>query len=69
VAIMMALETPQRMQAIHRHGLRPSLTAMGPATREPRNAPRVMREEMSCWTPVLMFQPMGVDGSGWPKTY
>lgn len=66
VVIMTTLETTQRRHAIHRHTLRPSLAAGRPADPELMKAPSVMREEMSCWRVVEMFQPIGAVGSSWP---
>jgi hypothetical protein len=40
----------------------------GPAQRDPRNAPRVINELMSCWTTTDKFHPAGEAGSGAPKT-
>ena len=66
VVIITTFETTHRRHAIHRHTLRPSFAAGTPAEPELMKAPRVMREEMSCWRVVEMFQPIGAVGSSWP---
>jgi hypothetical protein len=48
VVIITMFATQQSAEAIHRHCLRPSLVAKIPADEELRNAPSVMREEISC---------------------
>lgn len=69
LAIMMILATAHRTEAIQILSRRPMTLAMGPAKEELAKAPRVMREEMSCWRSVEMFQPVAVMESWYPKTY
>lgn len=66
VAIMMAFEAQISTEAIHKHGMRPMYSAKKPADDEERNAPRVIRDEISCWRSVEMLYPIGEVGSGWP---
>ena len=56
-------------QPIHIDVLRPMMMAVIPALAAVMNAPKVMSDEMSCWRSDVMFHPMGVFGSGYPKTY
>lgn len=63
VVIMTMLAIVHRRHASQRQARRPSFQARGPAKREAITAPRVIREEMSCWRPGEMFQPRGMAGS------
>jgi hypothetical protein len=48
VVIITTFDTQQSADASQRHCLRPNFVAKIPAEEELRNAPRVMRDEMSC---------------------
>jgi len=48
VVIMTTFDTQQSKEASHRHCLRPSLVAKIPAAEELKNAPSVIRDEISC---------------------
>jgi hypothetical protein len=48
VAIMTTFDMQQRIDAIHKHCLRPIFVAKIPADAELTNAPSVISEEMSC---------------------
>lgn len=61
---MIILDTTQRRQAAQRHGLLPNLLATNPAVPELRKAPRVMSDEMSCWTTGVRFQPLAAFADG-----
>jgi len=60
VPIMIASEAAQSRQAAHKHDLRPSFQASGPAKPEATTAPRVMSELINCCLPGEMFQPTAV---------
>jgi hypothetical protein len=67
VTIMMTFAIQHRRLADQILGLRPMNDATGPAVEELKNAPRVIRDEMSCWRSVERFHPSGVSGASCPK--
>jgi hypothetical protein len=69
VAIMTMFDTTQAAQAMSMHILRPSFFDGMPAVPEDKNAPNVMRLEMSCCLSVDKFHPRGVSGASWPNTF
>lgn len=69
VTIMMTFATQHRRLAAQILGLRPMNEAIGPAVEELKKAPRVIRDEMSCWRSVDRFHPSGVSGASCPKIW
>jgi len=55
VVIITTLLTQHRALAIHKQCRRPSFVAKTPANDELRNAPKVIREEMSCCRSVAIL--------------
>jgi hypothetical protein len=68
VVIITTTLMTQRTDPMKRHHRRLRYVLIGPAQRDPTNAPRVIRELMSCWTTTDKFHPAGDAGSGVPKT-
>lgn len=69
VVCMTAVDTKIIKQAIQSDTLRPIHVAVKPAVPDAMNAPKVIKEEISCWRPEEIFHPIGVAGSFSPNIW